>query len=221
MVREGAPTTSLFAPAKDMDADRSLCPGIDPCIGMTESAAESVQTAVGGCSFRPRQQTGRRTSPMLKITFTLLMAASIAYPAMAQTPAPPANRSATSMGIPAPRDTSGNPSGSGNTTPSTNNTAMTDNGGMRASEIIGSPVYNDHDEKIGSIDDLVIGSDQTLSAVVSVGGFLGMGSKMVQVPFNKLEFGNTKGSSNGRAVIPGANKDSLNEMPDYHYVNRG
>jgi PRC-barrel domain len=92
---------------------------------------------------------------MLKITATLLMAASIAYPAMAQTPAPPANRPSTSMGIPAPRDTMGNPSGSGNATSSTGNAVMTANGGMRASEIIGSPVYNDHDEKIGSIDDLV------------------------------------------------------------------
>jgi hypothetical protein len=44
---------------------------------------------------------------------------------------------------------------------------------------------------------------------------------IVAVPFNKLEFGKTRGSSNGRAVIPGVNKDSLNEMPDYHYVNRG
>jgi hypothetical protein len=37
------------------------------------------------------------------------------------------------------------------------------------------------------------------------------------VSFNKLEFGNTKGSSNGRVVIPGVN----DEIPDYHYVNRG
>jgi hypothetical protein len=35
MVREGAPTMSLFALGKDVDADRSLCPGLDPGIGMT------------------------------------------------------------------------------------------------------------------------------------------------------------------------------------------
>jgi hypothetical protein len=35
MVREGAPTMSLFAPAKDVVTDRSLCPGFDPGIGMT------------------------------------------------------------------------------------------------------------------------------------------------------------------------------------------
>ena len=90
---------------------------------------------------------------------------------------------------------------------------MTDNGAMRASKIVGSSVYNDHDEKIGSIDDLVISNTHQLSAVVSVGGFLGMGSKMVEVPFDKLQFGNTKGSSDNRVVMPGVTKESLNGMP--------
>jgi sporulation protein YlmC with PRC-barrel domain len=98
---------------------------------------------------------------------------------------------------------------------------MTDNGGMRTSKIVGSSVYNDQDQKIGSIDDLVIGPDKTLSAVVSVGGFLGMGSKMVEVPFDKLQFGNTKSSSNNRVVMPGVTKEQLTSMPDYHYTNRG
>jgi hypothetical protein len=44
MVSEGAPTTSLFAQAKDVDADRSLCPGPDPGIGMTGSAAVESDT---------------------------------------------------------------------------------------------------------------------------------------------------------------------------------
>jgi hypothetical protein len=155
---------------------------------------------------------------MLKFTATTLVAASIVLPAMAQTPAAPANRSPAPMNAPV---TSGNSSGGGYGMPSARNTVMTDSGGMRVSKIVGSSVYNDHDEKIGSIDDLVIGSDRTVNAVISVGGFLGMGSKMVEVPFNKLEFGNTKGSSGNRVTVPGVNKDSLNGMPDYHYVNRG
>jgi hypothetical protein len=51
MVREGAPTMSLFAPAKDMDADRSLCPGFDPGIGMTGSAAGESDSTVAGMSL--------------------------------------------------------------------------------------------------------------------------------------------------------------------------
>ena len=92
---------------------------------------------------------------------------------------------------------------------------------MRASKIVGSSVYNDHNDKIGSIDDLVIGSDHSLHAVISVGGFLGMGSKMVEVPYDKLEFGNTKGSSDNRVVLPGMTKEQLTSMPDFNYTNRG
>lgn len=159
---------------------------------------------------------------MIKLAAASLIAASITLPVVAQTPAPPsANHSPAALGAPATHDTAGNPTGSGYNTPSARNTVMTDNGSLRASKVVGSAVYNDHDQKIGSIDDLVIGTDKTLNAVVSVGGFLGMGSKMVEVPFNKLQFGNTKGSSDNRVVMPGVTKDSLSAMPDYHYANRG
>jgi len=159
---------------------------------------------------------------MFKLTSVSLLAASVALPVMAQTPAPPsANHSPAALNAPATHDTAGSPTASGYNSPSARNPVMTDNGGMRASKIVGSSVYNDHNEKIGSVDDLVIGNDKTLNAVLSVGGFLGMGSKMVQVPFDKLQFGNEKGSSDNRVVMPGVSKDSLNGMPDYHYANRG
>jgi hypothetical protein len=159
---------------------------------------------------------------MLRITAASLLAASVALPVLAQTPAPPSvNHSPAALNAPATHDTAGSPTGGGYNTPSARNTVMTDNGAMRVSKIVGSSVYNDHDQKIGSIDDLVIGSDKTLNAVVSVGGFLGMGSKMVEVQFDKLQFGNTKGNSDNRVVMPGVTKDTLTSMPDYHYTNRG
>jgi sporulation protein YlmC with PRC-barrel domain len=159
---------------------------------------------------------------MLKLTSVSLLAASLALPVMAQTPAPPSeNRSPAALNAPATHDTAGSPTADGYNSPSARNKVMTDNGGMRASKIVGSSVYNDHNEKIGSVDDLVIGNDKTLNAVVSVGGFLGMGSKMVEVPFDKLQFGNEKGSSDNRVVMPGVTKETLNGMPDYHYANRG
>jgi hypothetical protein len=165
---------------------------------------------------------GLRRSPVFKITSASLLAFSIALPVMAQTPAPPStNHSPAALNAPATHDTAGNPTANGYNSPSARNTVMTDNGGMRASKVIGSSVYNDHNEKVGSIDDVVIGNDKTLNAVVSVGGFLGMGSKMVEVPFDKLQFGNEKGSSDNRVVMPGVTKESLTSMPDYHYANRG
>lgn len=153
---------------------------------------------------------------MFKLTAVSVLAVSLAMPVMAQT-----SNSSAATGAPATHNTSGNPTSGGYNTPSARNSVMTDNGGMRASKIIGSSVYNDHDQKIGSIDDLVVGNDKALHAVVSVGGFLGMGSKMVEVPFDKLQFGNTKGSSDNRVVMPGVTKDALNGMPAYHYANNG
>ena len=45
--------------------------------------------------------------------------------------------------------------------------------------------------------------------------------KMVAVPFDKLDFGNTKGSSHNRVVLPGSSKDELTSMPSLKYTNRG
>ena len=159
---------------------------------------------------------------MIKIATASLLAASFILPAIAQSPAPPSqNRSPAALNAPATHDTGGSPTGNGYNSPSARNAAMTDNGGLRVSKIVGLSVYNDHDQKIGSIDDLVIGSDHSLQAVLSVGGFLGMGSKMVAVPFDKLDFGNTKGSSDNRVVLPGSSKDELTSMPDFKYTSRG
>ena len=156
---------------------------------------------------------------MLKLTTASLLAASFALPVMAQTPSS-ANHSNAAMNAPATHDTAGNPTGHGYNSPSERNSALTDRAGVRASKVIGSSVYNDKDEKVGSIDDLVIGNDQS-SAVIDVGGILGVGGKMVEVPYNKLQFGNVKASSDNKVVMPGATKDALNAMPEYHFANNG
>ena len=101
--------------------------------------------------------------------------------------------------------------------PNDRNPVMTQEGDARASKIVGSSVYNDHDEKVGSVDDLLIGNDGKLSAVLSVGGFLGMGSKYVEVPYANLRFGNTERDSDRRVVLKGATKDSLKSEPAYTY----
>lgn len=159
---------------------------------------------------------------MLKLATASLAAVSLALPAFAQnTELSTAHHSTAAMAAPATHDTAGNPTGNGYNTPSERNSALTDNGGIRASKIVGSSVYNDKDQKIGSIDDLVISNDKTLHAVLDVGGVMGIGGKMVEVPFDRLQFGNVKGSSDNRVVLPGATKDALNSMPAFHYTNHG
>jgi sporulation protein YlmC with PRC-barrel domain len=97
---------------------------------------------------------------------------------------------------------------------------LTGNDDVRASKVIGSSVYNDRNQKIGSIDDILMNKNhQATEAILSVGGFLGMGSKLVEVPYNQLQFGDTRANSDNRVKLPGATKDSIMGMPDYHYSN--
>jgi sporulation protein YlmC with PRC-barrel domain len=149
------------------------------------------------------------------LAFSIGLAASVAVPAWAQTPS--AGNATTA---PATHETRSAPAQA--TTPSQRNAVLTDRGDVRASKLIGSSVYNDRNEKIGSVDDIVLGKDNKADAViVSVGGFLGMGTKLVAVPYTQLTLGDTKNaSSDNKVVMPGATKESLKAQPDFNYTNR-
>jgi len=85
--------------------------------------------------------------------------------------------------------------------------------GYRASKLRGTAVVNSKNEKIGEIDDLVIGKDRVLFAIVQVGGFLGLGSRLIAVPYTSLQI-----SDDGRhIVLPGATKQQLERLPEFKY----
>ena len=61
--------------------------------------------------------------------------------------------------------------------------------GYRSSKVVGSGVVNDANETIGKIDDLLVSPDDKQPyAVLSIGGFLGMGTHLVVVPYDELKF---------------------------------
>jgi sporulation protein YlmC with PRC-barrel domain len=84
---------------------------------------------------------------------------------------------------------------------------------LRASKLVGASVYNDQNQSIGSINDVLLSDADRKAgtAVISVGGFLGMDSKLVSVPFDELKIQDNK------VVMPGATKASLESMPDFKY----
>jgi sporulation protein YlmC with PRC-barrel domain len=85
----------------------------------------------------------------------------------------------------------------------------------RTSQLVGSKVYNNANENIGSIEDIVLKPDGSLDEVVlSVGGFLGIGDKYVSVPFTALKV-SRDGSS--LKVMTDGTKDSLKALPDYKF----
>jgi sporulation protein YlmC with PRC-barrel domain len=85
----------------------------------------------------------------------------------------------------------------------------------RASRLIGASVVNDKNEKIGSVDDLIVTpADRVLFAVISVGGFLGINGRLVAVPYSSL----TVDEKGGKVTLPGATKDALTKLPAFHYA---
>jgi len=86
--------------------------------------------------------------------------------------------------------------------------------GRLASKLIGAPVYNEKDEKVGAIDDLIITPKNSVSfAIVSVGGFLGLGERLVAIPVEQFR------DEQGRLILPGATKEELKKLPEFQYAS--
>ena len=84
--------------------------------------------------------------------------------------------------------------------------------GYRASKVIGSSVVNDANETIGTVDDLLVSRDgKQPYAVLSIGGFLGMGTHMVEVVL-QFPYGALDGASSGkcRSGLHNRSSKSLN-----------
>jgi sporulation protein YlmC with PRC-barrel domain len=139
--------------------------------------------------------------------------------------------------------TSGAVAQNGTTDRSNVNTAVHREGEWRASKLIGVNVYNDNNEKIGDIKELIIDkSGKVDNVVLGVGGFIGMGEHYVAVPMEKLKWADqpvrtssttnapadkaTVGTSTSRPAnvkwypdhaIFNATKDQLKAMPQFKY----
>lgn len=81
--------------------------------------------------------------------------------------------------------------------------------------ILGKTVHNDADESVGKVEDVIIAPDGTVSfAILSVGGFLGMGAHDVAIPVKNFRV------TDGKIVLPGATKDALKELPKFEYTKK-
>ena len=79
-------------------------------------------------------------------------------------------------------------------------------GDWRTSKVVGLNVYNDNNENVGSINELLMDKSGNIkAAVLSVGGFLGMGARYVAVPFDKIKFSNEPVSYAATSMKPNAN----------------
>ncbi|CAJ0804718.1 hypothetical protein LMG18090_04665 [Ralstonia mannitolilytica] len=79
-------------------------------------------------------------------------------------------------------------------------------------QVLGKPVYNEANEKVGSVRDLIVTPENAVSfAVVGAGGFVGLGRHDVAIPVNQFKY------DQGRIVLPGATKDAIKSMPEFQY----
>ena len=155
-----------------------------------------------------------------------LLASAMLVPALAQNNPPPA--------APAPA--------------AQTSTAPKAHGDMwRSSKLIGLNVYNDQNEKLGDISEILLDKSEKVDGVViGVGGFLGMGQHDIMVEMSKLKFidepartSSTTTTTTGsaatgapattttattkskwypdHAVLSGATKDSLKNLPEFKY----
>jgi len=157
-----------------------------------------------------------------------LLASVMIVPALAQSNPPPAN-------APAPK------------AEATTTDPRTANNMWRASKLKGLNVYNDQNEKLGDINEILLDkSGKVEGVVIGVGGFLGMGEHDIKVDMSKLKFVDepvrtsstanttTTGAANrpasttasarddhkwypDHAILSGASKDQLKSMPQFKY----
>ncbi|WP_431017580.1 PRC-barrel domain-containing protein [Bradyrhizobium pachyrhizi] len=102
-------------------------------------------------------------------------------------------------------------------------------GSWRASKLMGLDVYNEANEKLGDINELLVDKSGKINAVViGIGGFLGMGEHDIAVSMDKLKFveepvrtSSTGTSTTSRDATTGAasttttNRNANDWVPDH------
>src|SRR6476661_8664916 len=77
-------------------------------------------------------------------------------------------------------------------------------------QVLGAPIYNDLNERIGDVDDIIIAPDKAVSyAIINAGGFLHVTKHDVAVPVSQLNL------IEGMLVLAGATRDALKDTPEF------
>jgi sporulation protein YlmC with PRC-barrel domain len=93
-----------------------------------------------------------------------------------------------------------------------------------AKDLLGSQVKNPQGENLGKIEDIVIDTDigQVAYAVLSFGGFLGLGDKLFAIPWEALSLEPAKGlltSNQAQVFILNVDKEQLSNAPSFERDN--
>lgn len=91
-------------------------------------------------------------------------------------------------------------------------TSITSGNLIAAKKVDGTTVYNLAGDKLGTVEDVMIDkvSGRAIYAVLSVGGFLGMGEKHSPIPWSKLKYDEVKAG-----YVVNLDKAQLQNAPAY------
>ena len=128
---------------------------------------------------------------------TLLLASTAlaaAQTAPAEKSAPTTSNDASAAGMkatPTDKTAPSAQSATTKTTPAENAASMHREGEWRSSKLVGVDVYNEANEKLGDINEVILDkSGKVANVILGVGGFLGMGEHYVAVAFDRLKWVN-------------------------------
>jgi hypothetical protein len=81
-------------------------------------------------------------------------------------------------------------------------------------DLLGKNVQNDKKANLGKVEDIIVSPANSVSfAIIGVGGFLGIPSRLVAIPMKQLKL------ESGQLVLPGATKENLTAMPPFVYAH--
>jgi sporulation protein YlmC with PRC-barrel domain len=88
-------------------------------------------------------------------------------------------------------------------------------GEWRASKLAGIDVYNEANEKIGDINEVILDrSGKVANVILGVGGVLGLGEHYVAVAFDKLKWVDQPATSTTASTTAPANTPATTSAPD-------
>jgi sporulation protein YlmC with PRC-barrel domain len=78
--------------------------------------------------------------------------------------------------------------------------------------LMGATIYNDLDQKVGKVEDLIVSPEKDVSyVIVGAGGFVGIGRHDVAVPISQIQ------DRAGKFFLGSATKESIKAMPEFAY----
>ena len=81
-------------------------------------------------------------------------------------------------------------------------------------QVLGKTIYNDKNEAIGHVDDVVVAPNKSVSyAIINAHTFLRVRKHDVAIPVSQLQ------EKDGKFILPGATRDALKNMPAFEYAS--